>query len=109
MQRVTLRTSQGLSALQPLPRGAFRERDQEASLINELTGLGRSVTARLRPVAEGAPQPSHVFRRAFPLVQPEEMQTAAGAEEEALRLLGAEGQGAWASVSWSVKTWRSKW
>ena len=76
------------SPLQPLPR-CTESGARQASLINEETGLGRSVTARPRPAAgkgapwtppgyppghspghpPGYPRPMHVFRRTFPLVQ----------------------------------------
>ena len=91
-------TSQGLST--PALASVLSERGaRQASLINEETGLGRSVTARPRPVAgkgapwtppgyppghspehpPGHPRPMHVFCRTFPLVQ------LAPPEEEEMR------------------------
>lgn len=97
-------TSQGLSA--PALASVHSERGtREASLINELTGLGRSVTARLRPAAgKGAPGKPPGTPPTLVHIPQDVSSGAAGGDANGgrsggggLRLLGAEGRGAWAS------------
>ena len=105
-------TSQGLST--PALASVHSERGtREASLIKEETGLGHSVTARLRPAAgKGAPRMPPGTPLTFPLVQlaPPEgggdanggagvgQAAEAGAKEEASATpWGSPSRGAWAS------------